>query len=85
MSKKILSTLLMVPLFSFFLLVGGSYAAGEKDKTPKPIKPAPKAVYVISQAEKEQSKPAPIKSPEKKHKKQVKEKKDKKKDQKSLK
>ena len=40
----------MVPLFSFFLLVGGSYACGEKDKTPKPIEPAPKAVYVISQA-----------------------------------
>ena len=50
MLKKFVSTLLLVPLFSLFLFVGGSYAWGGKDKAPKPEKPAPKAVYVVSQA-----------------------------------
>jgi hypothetical protein len=44
MSKKIFSALLLVPIFSLFMFVGGSYAWGGKDKTPKPEKPAPKAI-----------------------------------------
>jgi hypothetical protein len=50
MLKKFISTLLLVPLFCLFLLVGGSYALDGKAKTPKPTKPAPNATYVISQA-----------------------------------
>ena len=63
MSKKIFSALLLVPIFSLFMFVGGSYAWGGKDKTPKPEKPAPKASYVISKTDKSKTpkpeKPAP--------------------------
>jgi hypothetical protein len=54
MVKKYVSTLLLVPLFSFFLFLGNSFAYDGKSKTPKPDKPAPKVAYVISQAEKQQ-------------------------------
>ena len=61
MLKKFVSTLLLVPLFSLFMFVGGSYAWGGKDKQPKPEKPAPKASYVISQTDKGSKLPKPEK------------------------
>jgi hypothetical protein len=64
MLKRTLSSMLLVPIFCLFLLVGGSYAWGGKDKTPKPAKPAPKAAYVISQADTQQPTKSP--APEKK-------------------
>jgi flagellar basal body-associated protein FliL len=59
MSKKLISTLLLIPLFSLFIFVGGSYAWSGKDKTPKPEKPAPKAAYEIAKVNKGSKTPKP--------------------------
>jgi hypothetical protein len=59
MLKKFISTLLLVPIFSFFLFIGGSYAFDGKDKTPKPEKPAPKAAYEIAKVNKGSKTPKP--------------------------
>jgi hypothetical protein len=70
MLKKFISTLLLVPIFSFFLFIGGSYAFDGKDKTPKPTKLVPNAVYVVSQATTQKSQTLKQKREQRKTKKQ---------------